>query len=75
MRKIVCPDCGGHLVVEEAYKCSRLYKVSDTGKIYKRSKKVYGGPIAVTGVYCAKCGRKVGDKYAIDEDSVVPLLR
>ena len=68
MSKVVCPDCGGNLVLEELCQYSMLYKVGSTGKVYKRGKKVDQGTLEIIYLYCEKCRRRFDfDKWTLNE--------
>ncbi len=71
MSKVVCPDCGGNLIFVELCQYGLQQKVSSTGKLCKRTRKVDYGSEEAFILYCAKCRRNFDeDEYTFDDDSV-----
>lgn len=62
MSKVVCPDCGGNLTFESLCQYGLRQKVSSTGKLCKRTRKVDHGSMEANLLYCDKC------KRCFDED-------
>ncbi len=62
MKKVVCPDCGGNLMIEYLYQYGLQHKVSSTGRILSRTKKVDGGPLNDCILYCPACRRNFDDE-------------
>ena len=71
VRKVVCPNCGGNLTFEILGQYGLQQRVSKTGKLCKRTRKVDYGSEEATILYCAKCKRSFSeDEYTFDADSV-----
>lgn len=71
MSKVVCPDCGGNLTFGVLCQYGLQQKVSSTGKLCKRTRKVDYGSEEAAILYCAKCKRSFNeDEYTFTADSV-----
>lgn len=64
--KVVCPDCGGNLIIEHLYQYGLQQTISHTGRILNRIKKVDNGSMEADLLFCSKCKRNFSeDEYSI----------
>ena len=65
MKRVVCPICGGTLVLENLCQYGEQQEVCKNGKIKKKVKKVDHGSMEFQYVFCKHCG------YNLDEDAFI----
>lgn len=76
MNKVVCPNCGGNLTFEGLYQYGLQQKVSSTGKLCKRTRRVDYGSEGADMLYCAECKRCFNeDEYVLYGDSIKLIRR
>lgn len=62
MKKVVCPICGGSLILENLCQYGEQQEICKNGKLRKKVKKVDYGLMEFQYLFCGDCG------YRFDED-------
>jgi len=76
MKKVVCPICGGSLILENLCQYGERQKVCKNGKIRKKVTKVDHGSIEFQYLICADCGYHFNeDDFYYNVDHVVLIKR
>lgn len=75
MKKVVCPECGGPLILESLCQYGRQQELCKNGKIKKKIKVVDQGPIDFQHIFCESCHYVFGEGEFISRDGCVELLK
>lgn len=56
MSKVVCPECGGRLTIEDLYQYGIKRKVKPDGTLCKRTRRTSAGSMEFAYLFCEACG-------------------
>lgn len=76
MKKVVCPICGGSLILENLCQYGERQKVCKNGKLRKKVTKVDYGSMEFQYLICSACGYHFDeDDFSYENDCVVIIKR
>lgn len=75
MSKVVCPDCGGRLTIEELYQFGIKRKVKPDGTLCKRTRRTPDGSMEFSYLFCEACGWTAEENEFFVGSNGVELLK